>query len=84
MAEAVSPFGARVLEMDVSLELGLLVCGDRWGNIAAFSLPEEAVTCSGGLYLSLQCSCIPVNGLSWCQQPAVQVLGRNASESLAS
>ena len=48
MAEAVSPFGSRVLEMEVSLELGLLVCGDRWGNIAAFSVPDEALSCSGG------------------------------------
>lgn len=49
VAEAVSPFGARVLEMDASLELGLLVCGDRWGNVAAFSMPNEALSCPGGV-----------------------------------
>ena len=53
VAEAVSPFGARVLELDVSLELGLLVCGDRWGNIATFSVPEEALSCLGGVELPL-------------------------------
>lgn len=54
MAEAVSPFGARVLELDLSLEMGVLVCGDRWGNIAAFSMPAEALSRSGGVPLPLQ------------------------------
>ena len=53
MAEATSPYGARILEMDISLELGLLVCGDRWGNVAAFSLPEQALSCEGGVNLPL-------------------------------
>lgn len=53
MAEAVSPYGARVLEMDLSLQLGLLVCGDRWGNIAAFSIPDQALSLKGGVDLPL-------------------------------
>lgn len=43
MAEARSPFGVRMLVMDISLALGLLVCGDRMGNMAAFSIPEQSL-----------------------------------------
>jgi len=49
MAEATSPYGVRILVMDISLELGLLVCGDRMGNIAAFSIPGDALSSSGKL-----------------------------------
>lgn len=46
-AQAESPFGVRVLVMDISLELSIVVCGDRMGNIAAFSLPEQALSTPG-------------------------------------
>ena len=46
-AQAESPFGARVLVMDISWELSLMVCGDRMGNVAAFSLPEQALSTPG-------------------------------------
>ncbi len=36
LAEARSPFGVRILRLDVDVEQQLLVCGDRTGNVLAF------------------------------------------------
>ena len=60
-AQAESPFRARVLVMDISLELSLMVCGDRMGNIAAFSLPEQALSTPGAALMPhlLSDRCMP-------------------------
>ena len=50
-AQAESPYGVRVLVIDISLELSIMVCGDRMGNIAAFSLPEQALSTPGAALL---------------------------------
>jgi len=62
MAEATSPYGVRILAMDISLELGLLVCGDRMGNIAAFSIPGDALSSSG----KLSCQGLPYDFRADC------------------
>ena len=33
--------------MDISLELSIMVCGDRMGNVVAFSVPEQALSTPG-------------------------------------
>ena len=56
MADALSPFGVRVLVLDICLELQLVVCGDRMGNITAFRLPHQALNMSGERPWQLQCT----------------------------
>ena len=58
MADALSPFGVRILVLDISLELQLVVCGDRMGNITAFSLPHQALNMSGERPWQPQCKAV--------------------------
>ena len=43
LAEAESPLGVRLLRLDVDISQGLLVTGDRVGNVLAFHVPPGAL-----------------------------------------
>ncbi|BDA49006.1 probable WD repeat-containing protein 6 at N-terminal half [Coccomyxa sp. Obi] len=48
LAEAKSPFGVRILRVDVDTEQQLLVCGDRTGNVLAFHFDAACLSSPGG------------------------------------
>lgn len=43
LAEAASPMRVRLLRLDVDTSQGLLVTGDRMGNVFAFHVPPGAL-----------------------------------------
>ncbi len=53
LAEAKSPFGVRILRVDVDMEQQLLVCGDRTGNVLAFHFDPACLSYPGDLQLDL-------------------------------
>lgn len=53
LAEAKSPFGVRILRLDVDMERQLLVCGDRTGNVLAFHFDAACLSSPGNLQSTL-------------------------------
>lgn len=39
MGHGSTPFGSRIVSLQVSAEAGLLVCGDQLGNLSVFAAP---------------------------------------------
>ena len=47
LGQGCSPFGSRIISLQVSTEAELLVCGDQLGNIIAFKAPRLTVCPEG-------------------------------------